>query len=434
MRAQLIGNGLLTARVSDNVAAVFEALQLQGACLDRLRSLDDGRWQEVLRYCDGMRLTLPLAFRSSGRFPSWVSERLMQNLADTEQRFALVQATYREAAAALAGAGVPYVVLKGFAQSPDFVKAPQFRMQGDIDFYSPRENMPSALKALESVGYETIGPAEDYRNSDHHPALIRFGGWKLGENRYDPEMPLAIEVHYCLWNAAVSLIPLPEMDEFWNRRIERKLGELSFPALSTVDYFGYFALHVLRDLFLGERVVHHVLELATFVHERADDAAFWTEWQALHSPRLRQIQIVSLALAAAAFSSRLPDALREQFARLPAEQRLWIESCGGNQLAATSARTRDGRLLQFLLSESPETRRKILWRALSPGTIATPQKCARLSKHRVAARSWLQRSPWRYPAYLATRGFLHGAAVLRFVANGLGLWLSSLSLRRAVRP
>jgi hypothetical protein len=434
MRAQLIGNGFLAARVSDDVAAVFEALQLQGASLDRLRFLNDARWRMLLSYCDGMRLTLPLALRSSGRFPSWVSERLMQNLADTAQRFTLVQATYREAAALLDGARVPYVVLKGFAQAPDFVKTPQFRMQGDIDFYSPRENTPLAVKVLEATGYQTADPEEDYRNADHHPTLIRFGGWKRGENLFDPEMPVALEVHHCMWNAAVSLISLPEIDDFWNRRIDRKLGELSFPALSAVDHLGYFALHVLRELFAGGRVLHHALELATFVHERADDAGFWTEWQALHSPRLRQIQIIPLALAGAAFSSRLPDALSEQIARLPVEQRLWIESCGGNLLAATFARTRDGRLLQFLLSESPATRRKILWRAVSPGTIATPRKVASWSEHPGAPRPRQQRSRWRYPAYLASCSFFHGTAVLRFVSNGLALWLSSFALRRAVRP
>jgi Uncharacterised nucleotidyltransferase len=434
MRAQLIGNGLLTARVSNDVAAVFEALQLQAPSLDRLLSLNDRRWQQVLCYCDRMQLTLPLALRSSERFPSWVGERLKQNLADTTERFALVQATYREMAAVLARAGIPYVVLKGFAQSPDFVKTPQFRMQGDIDFYVPREKMTLAVRALEAVGYEAAGGVEAYRTADHHPTLVRFGGWRWRGNRFDPEMPLALEVHYCLWNEALSLIPLPEIDDFWNRRIERKLGELSFPGLSVIDHLGYFALHVLRNLFAGDPVLHHTLELATFVHQRADDTAFWTEWQALHSSRLRQIQLVALALAGAAFSSRLPDPVREQIARLPAERRQWIESCGGDLLAGTFSPTRDGRLLQFLLSESPQTRRKIVWKALSPGVIPTPRKVASRSGPPGAPRPREKQLLWRYPAYLASRSFLRSAALLRLVAHGLTIWVSGFTLRRTVRP
>src|SRR5581483_7150600 len=105
--------------------------------------------------------------------------------------------------------------------------------------------------------------------------LTRYRDWKPIPGAYDTEMPLALDVHHCLWNPAVSLIQLPEVDNFWNRRVERKLGALSFPALSPVDHLGYFALHVLRELFAGGRVLHHAHELATFLHKRADDAAFW---------------------------------------------------------------------------------------------------------------------------------------------------------------
>jgi hypothetical protein len=433
MRARLIGNGLLTARVSDDVAALLDALQLQGASMDRLLALDDTRWRELLRYCDDMRLTLPLALRSYEQFPAWVCNRLRTNLADTAQRFPLVQAAYCEASAALAEAGVPFLVIKGFAQSPDFAKAPQFRMQGDIDFYVPREKAVRAVKALEAIGYEGAGPEEDFQKADHHPTLIRWGNWKWRENRFDPELPPALEVHHCLWNAAVYLIPLPEIDEFWNRRVDRKLGDFSFPALSAVDHFGYFSLHVLREMLSGGRALHNALELATFIHGRADDAAFWTEWQGLHSPRLRQVESIPAALASAAFSSRLPDALREQIDRLPAEQRAWIESCGGDMLAASFGRTRDGRLLQFMLSESPRTRRKILWRALLPGAIASPRRVGTRSGYPGGPRPGPVRLLWKYAAYVTSCSFFHGTAILRLVATGLRLWLSSFALRRAVR-
>lgn len=428
MRAQFIGNGVLMARISSHAVGVLEALQLQGPSLDRLLYLRDDEWNEVLSLCDGMRLTLPLALRSSGRFPSWVSDRLMENLADTAQRFGLVRATYSEAAAVLARAEVPYVVLKGFAQSPDFVKAPQFRMQGDIDVYSPRENSAAALKALEAIGYEAAGPAEDYREADHPPTLIRFSGWKRGRNPFDPEMPLALEIHHCLWNPAVSLIELPEIEEFWDRRIERRLGALCFPALHPVDYLGYFALHMLREVFPGGSALHHALELATFLHARADDSAFWKEWQALHSPRLRQLQAIPLALAANGFSSRLPDAVQEEIEGLPPEQRRWIEMSGGNLLTGAFTRNRDGRLLQFLLSTSPGSRRKILWKAMSPGAIATPRKFSSWPEHPGALRSLRQRRIGGYLEYLAGRVAVNAAAILRFVANGVTLCVSAVVL------
>ncbi|HZZ39259.1 MAG TPA: nucleotidyltransferase family protein [Acidobacteriaceae bacterium] len=430
MRAQLIGNGLLMARLSEHRAAVLAALQLQGASTEALLSFDDAAWQQVLTFCDRMKLTLPLALRSSRGFPVWVNERLMENLTNTARRFVSVQATYREMAAALDCAGVPHLVLKGFTQSPDFVKAPQCRMQSDIDLYTDTAHIPAGVQALEGIGYESSGTAETYRQADHVPTLTRYREWRPGSSPYDPEMPLAIDLHYCLWNAAVSMIQLPEMEDFWKRRIERKLGELSFPALARVDHLGYFALHMLRDLFAGAQALHQALELATFLHERTDDVVFWTEWQALHSPRLRRMEALSFALAGAVFSSRLPEAIHEEIARLPAQQRRWIETCGGNLLATTFARNRDGRLLQFLLADSPAMRRKILWNAVLPTTISSPQSVASWPEHAVMPQ--LQHRRWlgRYPAYLVSRISLNSAAIFRLVANGLLVFLSSFTLRR----
>lgn len=429
MRAQLIGNGLLLARVPEHLVALLSALQLQGASPDPLLSLDDAGWHKVLRLCDRLQLTLPLALLPSAAFPSWVDDRLRRNLTDNARRFQRVQATYREAAAALDHARVPHLVLKGFAQSPDFVRSPQFRKQGDIDFYLPGEYVRTAAKALEGIGYEPAGPAEDYRHADHSPTLIRFRGWKPGANLFDPEMPLALELHHCLWNAAVSLIQLPETEDFWNRRIDRRIGDLSFPALCPVDHLGYFALHLLRDLLAAGPLLHHALELAGFLHQRADDSTFWGEWEARYSQRLKRTQAITFALVSAGFSGRLSPAVQNQIEHLPPEQRVWIELCGGDLLTGAFSRNRDGRLLQFLLSESPDARRRILWRVVSPGEIASPQKLARRRESpAVAQRAKMRR--WSYPAYLASRVALNGAAVLRCFSNALAIFVSSSLLRR----
>lgn len=434
MRAQLIGNGLLTARVAEPFATVLAALQMQGANCEALLARNDAGWQEMLQLCDRRQLTLPLAMRPSKGLPTWVHERLRRNLADTAERFVRVRATYRETSAALDAAGVPHLVLKGFAQAPDYVTAPQFRMQGDIDFYTPKNYARAAFEALVAIGYESAGPDEDYEDADHSPTLIRFREWKWTGNRFDPEMPLALEVHHCLWNAAVSLIELPETEQFWHRRISRKIGGLSFCSLDPVDHLGYFALHILRELLLGRDVLHHALELATFLHLRADDAALWKHWQAQHSERLRRMQAITLALAGAAFSSRMPEAVREQVERLPTEQKRWIEMCGGDLLTSARVRNRDGRLLQWMLADSMAERRKILWRAVSPGVIATPARVAAWLEHPAAVKPRKPRRFWRYPAYLASRVSLNGAAVLRFFVSGLAVLVSSVALRRHAAP
>lgn len=422
-RTQTADNGIFAGRVSADLSAVLGSLQMQGSREDELLSLNDAGWHEVLALCDRLQLTLPLAQQSRERYPAWVRERLAGNLADVDRRFARVKATYCEASAALAQAGVPHVVLKGFTQAPDFVKAPQLRMQGDIDFYTPGEHTRTALDALQAIGYEPAGHPEDYGVSDHPPTLTRLQGWKWRGNRYDPDMPLAIEVHTCFWNAQVSLISLPEVDDFWKRRMNRKLGDLSFCALSPVDHVCYFALHLLRDLLLGDPKIHHVLELASFLHQRADDSTFWMQWESSYSSRVKQMQAIAFAVAGAGFSSRMPVAIEEHIRRLPAKQRAWIETCGGDLLVKSFLRTRDGHLLQFLLCDSAGTRRKILWRAVSPGLIASPRKLANRPNFPAELRTELQWLPWRYPAYLTSRAFAHGAAVLRFIKNSLIVFL-----------
>lgn len=426
MRTQALGNGLLVEHVSEHLFAVLAALQLQGTHPDKLLSLSDAGWKDVLVLSDRLQLTIPLAQRSSERYPAWVNERLEKNLSDVAQRFPLVEATYAEAAVALAHAGVPQIVLKGFTQAPDFVKAPRLRMQGDIDFYTPRNYTQTAVDALRAIGYEPVGSPENYGNCDHPPTLVRFRDWKWRGNRYDPKMPLAIEVHTCLWNAQISLISLPEVDDFWNRRMNRKLGGLSFCSLAPVDHVCYFALHLLRDFLLGDPHIHHAYELATFLHQRADDSVFWAQWEASYSLRLKQMQAIAFALAGAGFSSRIPDAVEEHIRRLPAKQRAWIKICGRDLLVQRFLRTRDGHLLQFLLCDSAKARRHVFWRAISPGEIASPKQFAKrqnLPAEKRTERGW---RPWRYSAYLMSRALFHSAAVLRFLKNSVVVFLRTM--------
>jgi hypothetical protein len=430
MRAQPIGNGHLTARVPAHFAAVLEALQLRGASAEALRALDDSAWTDTLAFCDRSGLTLPLALRGYRGFPDWVTQRLQWNLADSSDHFKLTQATYIEAASALAGAGVPWIVLKGFTQAPDFAASPRFRLQGDIDIYTPREHVPAAVRALENIGYRP-NDEQDYLRADHSPTLVRFGGWERSRNLFDPEMPLCIEVHFCLWNHAVSMISLTDVEEFWERRIQRSLGSLEFPALHPVDHLGYFALHVLREIFAAERVVHRGLELATLLETRCNDTSFWNEWKSMHSAQLRQAEVVAMALAAAWFSAPMPLAVREEIDSLPAGLRVWIEGCGASPLDAIAGRTRDGRLLQMLLTQSSSSRWRILARALSPGFVPGPRKHAHLPVDPTQPAKRRSKWYWDYLAYLASRSWLNGLAVLRFIAHAVVLYVSQLTPRRS---
>src|SRR5258708_18778553 len=200
MRAQVVGNGSLKARIPASFAAAMQALQLQGADATMLRSLRDEEWRELLPKMDHAHLALPLAQLAVSGLPGWVRETLGNNLADTARHWGRVREAYGEAAAAFDANGVEYLVLKGFTQAPDFVPRPELRWQGDFDFYVPREHVAAAVRALQDIGYDSCHAEEDYRHADHVPTLVRFGAWKWHGNRYDPAVPPAVDGHFCLWN------------------------------------------------------------------------------------------------------------------------------------------------------------------------------------------------------------------------------------------
>jgi hypothetical protein len=372
MREHPIGNGVLTARIPREFAAAIEALQLAGLNTDALVELNDAEWRRLLAVCDAAHLTLSLAQLPSAGFPAWVVERLQRNVDDNTLRWKRLQALYAEAADALARARVPHVAIKGFTLAPEFVREPRFRVQNDMDFYIPPRHINAAVAALEGIGYVS-NLDSNYTLADHAPSLVRSGGeWK--GNMYDPDLALGIDLHFCLWNSAVTRVNFPETELFWRRRVQRRWGRFSFWSLGDVDQLGFFALHVLRDIFRGDWIVHHVLELAAFLDRRANDQDFWAQWQKLHTPRLRQAQAIAFLVAHTWFSAQLSDAAREEIAAIPASLMRWIETLGGCPLEASYRRTKEGRLLQFLMTESWSAKLHALRHALLPSVFTMPSR------------------------------------------------------------
>jgi hypothetical protein len=421
MHSYPVGNGVLTARVPREFAAVIEALQLPAPNTDALLELSDAEWRRLLDVCDLAHLTLALAQVPSAGFPAWVVERLRRNVADNTMRWKRVQELYAEAATALDRARVPHVVIKGFTLAPGYVRDARFRIQNDLDFFVPPHHIETAVETLQAIDYVPDLNC-NYELADHVPSLVRPGGeWK--GNMYDPDLALGIELHFCLWNDAISRIPIPETEFFWRRRVQRRFGAFSFWSLGDVDQLGYFALHVLRDAFAGDWIAHHVLELATFLDRRSNDSAFWARWHKLHSPHLRQIEAVAFLLAHTWFSARLSEEVREQIAELPARIARWVETLGACPLEATYRKTREGRLLQFLLADSWKSKLHALRHALLPGVFTVPSG----PELHVRNRRYEGR-PNRYYfdriAWLGHRLRVHLQADASFLAHGIRYWLS----------
>lgn len=390
-------------RIPPEFASLLLALQLSSPNTARLRKLSDNEWTSLLAVCDLAHLTLQVAQLPMEVFPLWVVERLKANLADNARRFERVKATYREAAQALDSARVEHVVIKGFTQSPDYVADPRFRSQSDIDIFCPLESMEAANSALQAIGYRPYAAQIRHSRSDHLPTLVRLGDWQWKGNPFDPEMPLSIELHFCLWNDRVSRIRLPDANLFWDRRTKREVDGLAFPCLSAVDHLAHLTLHILRNLIGSDWIVHHVRELAVFLHTHADDDTFWCDLRKTHSSSLRSLQAIAIYYARTWFDCRLHPLAAEEIDRIPVTRQRWLHSFAGSALELMFHQNKDSLWLHINLLPSRWDKWRIIRRALIPasiGSIHSPDLLSRNKRLLPAAG----RPQWQiYVAYLFSR-------------------------------
>ncbi|MEI9970346.1 MAG: nucleotidyltransferase family protein [Terracidiphilus sp.] len=422
-------SGGTALRVPPEVRALLRALQLRTPETTALEKLSEKEWTSLLDFCDIAHLTLLLAQLPMKGFPNWVIERLTANLADNALRFKRVKATYCEAADALGQAGVEHIVIKGFTQSPDYVADPRLRRQSDIDIFCPPDSIDVASGALRAIGYKPSDAKISYAMADHEATLVRPGDWHWKNNLFDPEMPLGIELHFCLWNERVSHIRVPDTGLFWERRTTREVNGLSFSCLNSVDHLAYLTLHILRNLFLGDWIVHHVRELAFFLHSRADDASFWQTWSQTHSPSLRSIEAIVFYYARAWFDCRLNSLAAHEIDILSSARRSWLQCFAGSALEVMFQRNKDSLWLHLSLLSSRREKLKILRRTLIPRHILSINSpYIRMDNKRVLPPSetplW-----WQYIGYLFSRAATHGRVSMATLARGLR-WRLSLLLPR----
>lgn len=293
------------SKVPNHITAVLRALRFQGSDPEALTNLTEQEWTRLLSSWDIVCLMIPLRRTCGEVLPEGVRTRIDRNIEINTERLRRIQTTYGEIAGALRDANVEHIVLKGFAQWPDYCEHPRFRFQGDIDLYCHREDITAASQALRSLDYKPVG-GFDWR-ADHIPTLMRPTEWRSRGDLFDPEMPVAVEVHFSLWNKENACFEAEGFERFWNRRLHTNIGGFSFPSLSPEDKLGHSALHLLRDILQGSRVTSKAYELARFLHLNADNDEFWKRWRDLHPPSLRSLESISFRLAKELFDCRVSE-------------------------------------------------------------------------------------------------------------------------------
>jgi MFS family permease len=412
-----------------NAKAVIQALNFSSPSASDLRKLASADWTLLLTHHQFIRLTIPLRQTCGEHLPEWVRLRIDRHIADNAARLEKLKARYSEIADVIRDAGAEHMVIKGFAQWPDFTDHPCFHAQSDIDLYCPADSILKAQEALLGIAYV---PEEVKKgvNADHLPAMSRANGWHWKGNFFDPEMPPSVELHHCLWDRKSHRIDLRVEDQFWARRAERSLDGLVFPALAMVDNLGHSALQVLRDCIIDAVAPERLYELARFLHLRSNDEAFWRAWSVLHDDRLRGMEAIAFRVASDVFDCQFGDPVAQAVRELPLAVQKWFERFGGSIFDRGLDRAAAGLWLQTALIESARDRRAVVFERLVPSRPvslkAFENRDKALGPPSAGARPVTLRE--KYRRYLALRVRARGLSFFPTLWNGARYWWSTKNL------
>lgn len=174
-------------------------------------------------------------------------------LCATDQTRTLLQA--RELLAALAGAGIPTVPLKGLWLSTRIYDDPVRRPMSDLDLLIRRADLDAARQALAAVGYacrkETF--AERFAND---LSFVR------------PRAPKHVELHWDFACDRVPLIPRPDVNAIWSATRPTEWNGVPCRELSDGDQLAHLCHHILHHLF--QVPLRNWLDIALFLQARRE--------------------------------------------------------------------------------------------------------------------------------------------------------------------
>jgi hypothetical protein len=403
---------LTTGEMGEVPAFLMNALRFQEANTQGLRNASDAEWTRVLSDWHTVRLTLPLRRLHGDNMPAWVRERVDTFLADNAARFERIKEAYSRAAEALESAGIDHVVIKGFSLWPGYSEHPRYRPQSDIDLYCPRETVFRARDTLLDLGY-TSQPQCGRISAEHLTPLIPPHSWKWQGNYFDPEIPIALELHCRWWDNATMRIHPQGLEEFWRRRGGRAIDDVPFSALDPVDNLGYTAINLLRTLLRGFPPPEQVYSLARFLHVYADNRSFWKRWRELHHDSLRRLEAVSFCLASEWFGCRLSEEVQEEMKRLAQPVHEFFRYFSEATVSTEFGKTKDGLWLHLELLESRADKAAVLFQRVLPLRNSTIQPGDTVTinssgKNQLLSRpDRLRRKSFKYAKWVVVRSFHH---------------------------
>jgi hypothetical protein len=273
-----------------------------------------------------------------------------------------LKAALLEITDSLASRNIEFVLLKGFAHSPEFTPDPLLRAQTDLDLWCKRESVFAARDAMLGLGYKPLGDPQ----GRHLPPMVRERNWQWRNDYFAKDLPMPVELHHKLWDEDMERIPAPPEQDFWARRMSMSMEGRTVCVLVRHDALAFAALHLLMHVLHGDLQLQRAWEIAHFLHTRVSDHAFWQEWHQLHPAELRKLEVVAFALTARWFGCALPPLVEREMNALPGDIKLWMLHFAWSPVEALFAPNKDELWLNLSLLSSYSDQARVFFRRLLP--------------------------------------------------------------------
>jgi hypothetical protein len=294
----------------------------------RFRNTSERNWTSLLQWLDdsGMAFYFLQKLQDEGAtasIPGWLLSLLEQDFLANQQRNDCLSQRFAFLNRMFDSAGLKYAVLKGFSHVPQFCPNAALRHQGDLDYLVDDRSLPTAQRLLEAAGYRLKPPI-----SDQEFVYLLTGVEEPRHGRcYAPEFH-AVELHLDVWDSDLNRLPM--MDRLFSveRTAVRRIGELSFPALTEQDAFLLQVLHTCGHLFTYWIRMSCLYEIGYFFTRRASDAAFWNQVAERVGDNyvLQELTVVVSELVAKLFAAPLPQLIQEWGQAVRPAIRVWIDN------------------------------------------------------------------------------------------------------------
>src|SRR5207248_3167244 len=194
------------------------------------------------------------------------------------------------------------------------------------------------------------------------------------------------------------------------------------PVLALPDALAFAALHLLMHILHGDLPLHRAWEIAHFLNARASDEPFWLEWQQLHPPELRKLQVVVFSLSTDWFGCRLPRLVESEAQALPDDVKLWIEEYAFSPIEALFVPNKDELLLNLCLVDRFQDRARVFFRRVFPFHAAQLPESAYTGSEPQAASGPAVLGPVDPVKFLTSRAIHHLRTLPITLLQALNWW------------